>query len=147
MVEALGEANAEGCRGTDRPRREAQEALLVAGLVAGLTVSKAAEKASMARTAAYAALKRPDVREKVTQASSEATAAAARKAASLVSGAISVLDELAHGASSEGVRRQAASDLLAHARAFRTDQEVDERMAELGRELDAIVTGAARVIS
>jgi cell division septum initiation protein DivIVA len=118
---------------------------LVAGLVAGLSVTDAAEKASMARTAAYAALKRPEVRDRVSQASAEMTSAAARKAATLVSGAISVLDELAHGAQSEGVRRQAASDLLSAARAFRTDQEVEEKMASLSAELDAIVQGVARV--
>ena len=141
---ALAVIDAEGCGGTERPRREAQEALLVAGLVSGLTVSEAADKANMARSAAYRSLQRQDLRDKVSQASSEATAAAARKAAGLVSGAIDVLDALAHGAQSEGVRRQAAADLLSAARAFRTDQEVEEKMADLSRELDAIVQGVAR---
>jgi hypothetical protein len=131
---------------TERARREIQEATLVAGMVSGLSVTEAAEKAGMGRTVAYASLKRPEVRERITQASAEATSAAARKAAGMVSGALDVLWSLANGANGEGVRRQASTDLLTHARAFRTDAEVEERMAELSRELDAIVSsGVSRV--
>ena len=139
------EADACVIQRTDRPRRVAQEALLVAGLVAGLSVDAAAQKADLSRTVAYQIIKRPDVRAQLSEASSEATSTAARKAAALVGEAVEVLAELARGAKAESVRRQAASDLLSHARAFRVDAEVDQRMAELGHELDAIVlAGASR---
>jgi transposase len=118
---------------------------LVSGLVAGLSVDAAAEKADLSRTVAYQIIKRPDVRAQLSEASSEATSTAARKAAALVGEAVEVLAELARGAKAESVRRQAASDLLSHARAFRVDAEVDQRMAELAHELDAIVlAGASR---
>ncbi len=69
---------------------------------------------------------------------------AVRKSAAAVGEALDVLTGLMRGATSESVKRQAATDLLSAARALKTDAEVDEKLRDLQAALDAVLPPAAR---
>jgi hypothetical protein len=122
-----------------RPRREAQIDVLIAGLLAGESVGDSAGRAGMSQASGYEMLQRRDVQDRLADARSELVRQAASRAASLCTESIGILAELARTAESESVRRAAASDLISHARALKTDSDVDTRLNDIASEIDAIL--------
>jgi hypothetical protein len=124
---------------TGRVRRDAQIDLLVAGIVRGLPVPKAAEAASMATSTAYEVLQDPAVKDRLAQVRSDALKSAAQTAAGLANEAVETLATLMRDSKSDAVRRLAADSILVHASTMAAEAEVQERIAQMAAELDAIM--------
>ena len=143
-MEALEMTHPGEAQRTQKPRREAQEGLVIGGLVAGLSVEEAADRANVSRTVAYEALRRPDFRSRLSAASQEATASAARRAGSLMVEALDTLAGIMRDSGSDSVRARCASELLTHGARLKTETELEGRLADMNAAMDEALGFAKR---
>jgi hypothetical protein len=112
------------------PRRRTEE-ILATALAGGATVRDAAADAKISPRTAYRRLQDPAFRARVTEIRARLVDQVIGKLVDSGMLAVMVLRNLALKASSDAVKRAAASDLLEHGRRARHEQELEERIRRL----------------